>query len=269
VVDGFVASFPDHYTAPTAAVLRTFRDAVPGQVCGTPVEEAAAALAPVGYTVEELRDTGDPAAPDLRVLRPASGTAAAEPWGLYVLDCRRLDGAVIEVPHPIADAHTEDVGVAAFREASAAALLVAGTRREAMDPAHTSRSVFETVHRALVAPRRLMVQVHGFGASGHEGVGDVVLSSGTRPTATTRAVRDRLQASGFRVCLYHSGDECTDLGGTTNVQGRTARPVAEFLHLELSCRTRTLNQDALVRAVFGHGGRAASTQGLEPSCSGS
>jgi phage replication-related protein YjqB (UPF0714/DUF867 family) len=267
VVDDFVASFPEEYTPPSASVLRTFAAAVPDQVCGTTVAQAAAALAPVGYTVEELDDTGDPAVPVLRVLRPESDRAATEPWGLYVLDCRRPDAAAIEVPHPLSDVHTEDVGVAAFREASAAALLVAGIRRDEMDPAHTSSSVFETVHRALVQKDRLIVQVHGFDEPAHEDVGDVVVSAGTRPTATVMAIRERLEATGFRVCMYRTGDDCTDLGGTTNVQGRTARPLADFVHLELSCRTRTQNEDALVGAVFGHGGGSVSTEGPEPSCS--
>jgi hypothetical protein len=251
LVDAFVASFPSTYTAPRQEELEVFAGLFPERVCDLPTKDASEALGKVGYSVSEFRDSGAAGTPLLRVVEPASRADEDHPWGLFVVDCRHRSGPVVEVPHPLADVKTEDVGVDAFRAGNAAVLMVAGTDRNLMDPAHVSTSVFQTVNDAYVTPGRVIVQLHGFDAAEHSGVGDVILSSGTtQPPAMLEDIRDRLVGVGFSVCLYAMAHDCSDLGGTENVQGASARPTAQFVHVEMSCETRVINAELLARALF-------------------
>jgi len=78
-----------------------------------------------------------------------------------------------------------------------------------------------------------------------------VSSGAAPPGAVARSVVGSLTKAGFRVCLY-DGINCSDLGGTTNVQGISTRAAgAEFLHIEMTIAVRSspVRRDAVAQAV--------------------
>ncbi len=150
----------------------------------------------------------------------------------------------VEVPHPISDLHTADAGIALFDSLQADSLLVAGTHRRAglgseADVAHETASVFHAVHEAVVSPGEVIVQIHGF-ASEPDRRFEAVVSSGTRaPSPQARAVTAALLRAGIQTCQFGPRTSCDQLGGTNNVQGRSARATgAAFIHVELALSLR-------------------------------
>jgi hypothetical protein len=165
-------------------------------------------------------------------------------WGLYVHSPRSRSRLIVEVAHPRADINSEKVGVGVFRRANAADLLVAGSHRYAArdrssDAAHDESGPFAAVHRGALAPGVVVLQPHGFDEGERSAqYGEIVVSSGGAPTSLATSLADRLKADGFSTCLYGPG-HCKALGGTTNVEGRSARAAgASFIHLELALRLR-------------------------------
>jgi hypothetical protein len=147
---------------------------------------------------------------------------------------------VVEVPHPRADLHTEVLGPVLFDALHADALLVATTHRSVADVAHRSDTVFAGVDAAIVGAGTVVVQVHGFDESRHDGSAQVVLSSTeTAPSPLLRRLADKLADADFNTCVY-DGIHCRSLAGTRNVEAAHARSVgAEFVHLELATGIRS------------------------------
>jgi hypothetical protein len=202
------------------------------------LEEAARLLEPLGYQVVRLTT------PDARryvVLEESVGPdgTVARHWGLYVLDANFGTNLLVEVAHPIHDIDSHRVAVELFEAARGRALLVAGAHRHAnadagSDVAHTSDSVFESVHTALLRPDTVVIQLHGFARERHPDLGDIVISGGVSPppplvTALAESLRPTAD-----VCLYER-DRCRALAGTVNVQGHSTRAAgATFVHVELA-----------------------------------
>jgi hypothetical protein len=194
---------------------------------------------------------------DLRVVAEDRGEDDLRGWGTYAV----LSGAgtpaklVVEVPHPRADAGTEELGPRLFAALHADALLVAGAHRSSgkgADVAHDSASAFAAVDRAIVGRGTVVIQVHGFDESQHRGRADVVLSSTTStPDPLVVDLADALDRAGFRPCVY-DGKDCDALAGTRNTEGAHARQVgATFIHLELGSdiRQKGHEQEDLIAAI--------------------
>ncbi len=246
----FVSDIPERgsgaYDPPIAGDLRTFGSAVSlllaGQVIG-----AGRLLDPLGYQVERFYDRQSQRR--LVVVREVRAADGSWPhgWGLFVFDLQAASEMIVEVPHPLYDVKTPQVGVDLFDAAHAEALLVAGTHRYAdadrgSDVAHADGSVFGEVNRRLADDRSVVVQPHGFDESEHAGDGDVVVSGGIAPPpAHVKVVGSGLTQAGFEVCVFGADAACDDLGGTDNLQGRWVRRVEGlFLHIEIS---RTIRDD--------------------------
>jgi hypothetical protein len=151
---------------------------------------------------------------------------------------------VVEVPHPRADLYTEIVGPLLFDTLHADALLVASTHRSIADMAHQPDTVFAGVDAAIVGARTVVVQVHGFDESRHDGGAQVVLSSTEMPASPlVRRLADKLADAGFDTCVY-DGSNCKSLAGTRNIEAAHARSVgAEFVHMELAAGVRSDAQE--------------------------
>lgn len=161
------------------------------------------------------------------------------------------EAIAVEVPHPINDLNTADVGMALFDSVQADSLLVAGADRRAgpgghADVAHETTSVFHAVHKAVVSRGEVVVQIHGFGPESGRRF-DAAVSSGTRATSPqVRAVTASLMRAGIQTCQFGPRTSCDELGGTTNVQGKSTRAAgAAFIHIELA---RSLRDTAAARA---------------------
>jgi len=209
------------------------------------LQEAARLVAPLHYSV--VRFTDVPTGRQFVVLQELRNPDGSWPhaWGLYVYSPGSTSRLIVEVAHPLDDIDTPPVGVETFRLANARALLVAGASRfanagDVADVAHDGYSVFQAVHGAALVPGAVVFEPHGFEQDRHESYGDVVVSTGAfPPDALAAEVAAALRKAGFSVCLY-DGTNCSELGGTTNVQGASTRAASDtFLHLEMSIGVRS------------------------------
>ncbi|MFD5748226.1 hypothetical protein [Streptomyces sp. NPDC127033] len=242
------------YLPPDRAQRDTLAEGVALYVDGKH-EEAERRLAEVDFGVRILRDieaAGD--RPGRRYAEIADRASEnMRGWGrVYVA----LDDPVrfsVQVPHPVADAYSDRLGVGILRGEPGGVLVIAGTHRKAgegraADVAHRRDTVFHAVCAELVARRMPGIQVHGF-ADSSVPEHDLVVSTGAgeaaRPQAVTLA--RALVDDGFRVCRAWSA-KCP-LAGRTNKQGvLAAEEDVPFLHIEASRTVRT-DPDRLRGAV--------------------
>ncbi|MBN8226194.1 hypothetical protein JYK02_01580 [Corallococcus macrosporus] len=183
--------------------------------------------------------------------------------GAYVIRTGEATDDVVQVPHPYFDIGTEDIGASVFScppQGHAPRLFMTATAHRykgapgetpedpehpadvAHNPDHLFQTVTDLAARQLRAPR--VAQLHGFGESkvqkGRTEMLAAVVSDGTRKPGTwARKVATPLEeALGPGVKLFPDGVRV--LGGTQNAQARLlqAYPLARFLHLEMSSRTR-------------------------------
>jgi len=187
-------------------------------------------------------------------------------WGLYVFRVDSTSNIIIEAPHPLYDRRTPSVALNIYRALDARALLIAGAHRNAnsdgsADMAHTTESIFQSVHEALsqeiqvASGNVIILQIHGFHTSKHAGYPQAVFGFGEKiqpaEFALAQKLGDALSEQGINVGLC-TGDVWQDLCGTTNAQASTMNG-GMFIHIELDEDLRK-GDDALIAAlvqVFG------------------
>lgn len=254
-----------HYRPPDRTERDTVADGVALYLDGRR-EAAARRLAEAGFRVQILRDTGagEPgenggdgtgASHGRRYAEIADrGGAAAESrrgWGRVYIALDAPVGYSVQVPHPVADADSDALGVGILRGAPGGVLVIAGAHRRAgegnaADMAHRTDTVFQAVCEQFAARRIPGIQVHGF-ADASAPAHDMVVSPGIGDEGRPQAERlsDDLSEDGFRVCRAWSDSRC-QLAGRTNEQGRlAARENLPFLHVEVN---RTVRKDGKLRA---------------------
>ncbi|MFF0885330.1 hypothetical protein [Streptomyces sp. NPDC003456] len=212
--------------------------------------DAAAAqrlLAPLGLGVTRLTDTDSGRRYDEIAATRSGGDA--ENWGRLYLTADSALRWNVQVPHPVSDRATEELGVRLLEETPSGALVVAGAHRRAgdsgeADVAHSEDSAFHAVVEELQKRGVPGLQLHGFAQTSDRPY-EAIVSGGAAQKASDEAsaLADRLEADGLRVCRGWSA-RCP-LEGTQNVQGRSAeRRHAPFLHVELSPDARDDGPDA-------------------------
>ncbi|WP_203599354.1 hypothetical protein [Streptomyces sp. SID10853] len=158
-----------------------------------------------------------------------------------------------QIPHPVADADSEKLGVGAWRATPGGVLVMAGANRRAgengaADVAHRRDTVFHAVCAELIAHRLPGIQLHGF-ANSTEPDYDVIVSTGRgdHGRAWGEGLAAALSRQDFDVCRVWVR-RCS-LEGRTNVQGRAADDdELPFLHVEFSRRIRE-SPERIARAV--------------------
>lgn len=174
-------------------------------------------------------------------------------WGRVYLDLDRRPSWSVQVPHPVFDRGTEELGVRVLRGSPGGVLVIAGAHRKAgtgnsADVAHREDTVFSAVCAELARRGMPGIQIHGFAASSAPGY-DAVASTGagTAGRRDGRGLADALRAHGFSVCRAWA--RSCPLEGHQNVQGRIAdTDHVSFLHVELSPAVRAEGR-AAERAV--------------------
>nr|WP_237537314.1 hypothetical protein [Streptomyces sp. SID2999] len=170
-------------------------------------------------------------------------SVAPRGWGRFYLDLDHTPRWSVQVPHPVADQHTEQLAVRVLRDAPGGVLVIAGAHRKAgdgdsADVAHRRDTVFHAVCAELARRGMPGVQLHGFAASSAPDY-DVIASTGAGKEGRLdgRALADALGAHGFRVCRAWA--RTCPLEGQENMQGRVAdaRHVP-FLHVEFAPAVR-------------------------------
>ncbi len=200
---------------------------------------AAEGVDALGYEVRELEHGGR------RLLVLAEAQSDRRHWGAFVVEPDAASDLLVEIPHPVSDLATPQVGLELFTRTGARALLIAGAHRDAgedgsADVAHRTDSAFEAAHRVLLVESSVVVQLHGFDDGRRDDPAEVVLSDGTDdPPSRLEQVQDAVTDEGFEVCLFRGGPRCRDLAARTNVQGRSAREAGSvFVHVEAAPRLR-------------------------------
>ncbi len=198
--------------------------------------------------------------------------------GAYVIRRGRLRGRnelLLQAPHCFFDQGTGEIAVALLLEsepgkAPIRALFVNtvhrhrqadGSKREhaanqgnPADAAHAHGHPYARVTRRVLALQPYaIVQLHGFDRDGEAGDPEVIVSSGsTRGTKYSRRVLEQLRVELPELEAGLFGEDTDRLGGTTNVQGQSARELNRcFVHVELSREVRDrLLSDARERSRF-------------------
>ena len=190
-------------------------------------------------------------------------------WGLYAFRLDSKSNIIIEAPHPLYDNKTPNVALDIYRALDARALLIAGAQRNAnrdgsADVAHASESIFQSVHLSLsheiqtAAGDVIILQIHGYHASKHEGYPQVVFGLGEKPlpkeVAIAQKIQDALSKQGISsgVCTGVESN-LMELCAKTNVQGLATKD-RTFIHIELDEKIRQ-NDEAFIAAlvdVFGN-----------------
>ncbi|HLO32411.1 MAG TPA: hypothetical protein VK249_24890 [Anaerolineales bacterium] len=172
-------------------------------------------------------------------------------WGLYAFRKDSTSNIIIEAPHPLYDRRTPSVALDIYRAVDARALLIAGAHRHAnrdgsADVAHTSESIFQSVHMALSQELQaeagdvIILQIHGFHSTRHKGYPEVVFGLGknaqAKEVALAEKIKEALAAQGISagVCV---GDTLKALCAETNAQSAVTKE-GIFLHIELDEKLR-------------------------------
>ncbi len=164
-------------------------------------------------------------------------------WGKVLYRTQPRQELAIEVPHPVHDGGTPELGVELFERTGAQALVMAGAHRwnrkeraeeqperGMADPAHTTGTFFHAVHQTLAGP---ILQIHGF-KSRAVTEPDIFLSDGLddgHDPPPLLEMRDALAQQGLRPFIVDFQEDY--LTARTNVQAQE-RQGQGFIHMELS-----------------------------------
>lgn len=213
------------------------------------------------YTLNYYVDRGDNYAVSylLREQRPIQ-----KGWGLYAFRLDSTNNIIVEAPHPLYDKRTPTIALDIYRALDARALLIAGAQRNAnrdksADVAHAPESIFQSVHIVLsheiqtASGDVVILQIHGFHSSKHEGYPEVVFGLGENPlpkeVAIAQKIKDALSEQGISAGLCMGiGSELEDLCAKTNVQS-SVTTVGAFIHIELDEKIRK-NDDDFINALI-------------------
>jgi hypothetical protein len=249
-------------------VLNAFRHVAAALAWGD-VSDAARKAADIDYEIVNFIDAHTDA--KYYVLREdLSRVDAARGWGSYILNPESRVDALVEVPHPLADAQTPEIGGAVFERAEAKGFLLAGTHREKADVPDLVDSIFHQVHMAWVGPAAQVAawQIHGFARQNHSFPrgAHVVASTGDGVIAPEVASLDRIcENQGLKSYVFNDrpaesrankmlnddvpGVTFSSLAATTNEQGRLSRSLGgSFVHVELESVVR-LDEEQRERAA--------------------
>jgi len=253
VVDEVIEAGPgrksDRYQPPARETSQAMAASVVELLATGDVQEV-----PRGYELEPVTtDDGDQVDALVEQGRHTAGN------GLYAArdSSRAPSPLVIQVPHPVADSNSEDMGTQLFNDTNAQLFMLAGAHREAgdnsADVAHRNDTTFSAVNEAVLRPGMTVIQLHGFSGDNHDkDYDDVVLSSTVdEPSPLLKKLSKDLSKKDFDTCVY-DGNDCENLAGTTNVQSAPARARGvDFIHIEVESDTRDSKskRSKLVRTI--------------------
>jgi hypothetical protein len=245
------------YVDPTP-VLHAFRHLASIMAWGD-MKVAAKQAAEVDYEIIEFVD--EPSQSKYYVLREdLSRVPTSRGWGSYILNPAGQTEAIVEVPHPIADVQTPEVGGVVFERSQAKGYLLAGAHRLKADVPDLVNSIFHQVHTAWVGPTAHVAawQIHGFASAKHsfpQGA-HVIASTGDGTVVPEIEQLDAIcEDQGLTSYVFNNrpakskankrlngdvpGVMFTSLAATANQQGRQSRSLGgSFVHVELETQVR-------------------------------
>lgn len=213
------------------------------------------ATAPNG--MEIIEGYSEEANRNVRVLRSIPGNGLY--WGMWVFPINFTFSGIVEAPHPVFDADSDDIACKVWSKSPKGTVLaVAGSHRtnpdgtDPRDVAHNTNSMWHRVTTAIAQPGLPEFQLHGFGDDSMPGVGAVVSSGSSPLSAGVIRTEAFIAAAGITTARQWDGS-ATKLIGMSNIQGDAAAVRGNpFLHIELSKSVRD-SHDAFVDAVVSAG----------------
>jgi hypothetical protein len=232
------------------------------------VEQAASLAARIDYELLVFSD--QESGRTFHIL--AEQQPPARGWGTFVFNPEFSKDHLVEIPHPLFDRQTAEIGVDLYLRVPIKGYLMAGSHRNAdsispainPDVCRNPRSAFQIVHEAWSSPYTRPIQIHGFVPAwlNKECPDDclVIMSHGTSEITAEHIALDAAFEKAFgnrgKCYVYNElpadhydnrtvngtieGTRFSQLAALTNVQGKfTRRTHAEaFLHVELSEQAR-------------------------------
>jgi hypothetical protein len=250
----------ENYTIPTSNEQEEFAELV-SMVAIDDLAGAVDLATKNNYTLSYYIDRGDDYAMSylLREQRPIQMG-----WGLYAFRLDSTSNIIVEAPHPLYDQRTPSVAIDIYRALDARAILIAGAHRNAnsdksADVAHAPESIFQSIHTAFsheiqaMSGDVIILQIHGFHTSKHEGYPPVVFGLGEKPrpmeVALAQKIKDALSKQGISAGICTGAEsEVQDLCAKTNVQSSITKE-GTFIHMELDENIRK-NDDSLIAALL-------------------
>lgn len=250
---------PDHpYSDPTPEQVTAVKGVVSALMRGK------AAAAPEG--MEILEGFEGVAQRNVRILRSVPGNGLY--WGVWVFPIDDKITGVVEAPHPVFDAGSDDIATRIWAKSPAGTVLaVAGSHRtnpdglNPRDVAHNTSSMWHQITTFIAQPGLPEFQLHGFGDDSMPGVGAVV-SSGSSPLSAG-VIRTEAFVAAASVATARQWDgSATKLIGMANIQGdEAAKRGNPFMHIELSKTVRD-NPDVFIDAATSAGFLAGENAAL-------
>ncbi len=169
-------------------------------------------------------------------------------WGTIIYSKDGKSDITIEVPHPIWDTNSWDIGIKVYIKLEAKYFIMAGTHRytntdSSSDVAHNNNSIFNTAHQTFATP--ISIQIHGFNKSNsiYSGYPDIVISNGTLyPQEILYTLSKNFEIFNFSTGVFSqiTYTQLSRLGATTNIQGKWSNNNNKtFIHIEFDYPLRT------------------------------
>lgn len=250
---------PDHpYSDPTPEQVEAMKQAVGKLMRGEKAEAPEGTEVLEGYSQEAQRN--------VRVLRSIPGNGLY--WGVWVFPADAKITGVMEAPHPVFDAGSDDIAVKVWAKSPAGTVLaVAGSHRtnpdglNERDVAHNTKSMWHQITTFIAQPGLPEFQLHGFGDDNMPGVGAVVSSGSSPLSAGVIRTEAFVAAAGVATARQWDGS-ATKLVGMANIQGDAAAERGNpFMHIELSKTVRD-TPNAFIEAATSAGFLAGENAAL-------
>ena len=250
----------NEYHVPTAAEQSAFA-CLAHELANGNLAEAQATATGLNFEIVEIDDSdgNDPNSTNNVYYALRDTTAEPRGWGTYIVNPTATTDALVEVPHPLHDANTWQIGSEVFRRSGARGFLLAGAHRHVngtpagdkygeADVAHRRNSIFHQVHLAWSGSRAANTawQIHGFDLQNHVGneankmpEGTAAVLSGGNKLISDEIVQldsrlDAMLADEFsdeqppRSYAFHENDP---RGDVVNKNGNVVEPGTRFSNL--------------------------------------
>lgn len=203
--------------------------------------DATGLLTPLGFTVSSGIDsvTKKPYIIAYNELGTNRG------WGLYLVDLSAPVRLILEVPHPVSEQYTVQMGLQHWQAVAGSMLMIAGAHKDAAsglaDVALHTGSMFHGVAASFASMKLPQIQYHGYDDATAPTLTHVV-SAGTGIVGSAiKRVSQELISAGFSVGnAWDSSGSGSGLTATSNVQGLDAASKATtWIHVTTNLTTRS------------------------------
>ncbi|MBN2365055.1 MAG: T9SS C-terminal target domain-containing protein [Calditrichaeota bacterium] len=231
------------FVIPTSGEMESFRS-VTRHMLNARYASADSLADSLGYELYEWYDTAYDSSLYYVLMEPSANVSGGVQlgWGTYIFYPTGGVEVAIEVPHPLFDSNTWQVGFTSYQVVQSRYFLMAGTHRYAngrdprpADVAHNTQNMFHVVHQEISPLVSHTMQIHGFSRNNHPaGYPDVILSNGTpSPGPILDSLAQGIIGEGYSVGIF-DGVNYTTLGATTNTQGQFSNSNGySFIHMEI------------------------------------